>query len=408
MDGADAGAVAGAAMPSRPTAAVFPGSGASGNSTEPRDTLSGGTIPETTTPPVDEAGAAQADAVVDAGPSAASRKFCAWVGCGRQLPPDPAVYSKCGRCQQAFCCDRTCQKRHWGRGGHKEACAEPPCCTICLDGGDDPVPIQCGCACRGDGGLAHIACRAEVAARKQAGWHEGWNTCPTCGQRYTGAMRLGLARELADRMGTRRRDDYGRLAAAHNLGDALNHVGEFAEAADVMAGVLAARKRVYGKEHPISLQTATSLADTYSVQGKIAEAEELQDWVVEASRRVNGKEHPDTLLATACVASTYFRQGRFAEAEALQAEVLEASRRVLGAAHRDTLAAAINLAGMYNKQGKLAEAVVMSNDVLATSRRVLGAGHPDTCLAARNLAISYTEIGKGDEAAVLRALCNIE
>ena len=41
-------------------------------------------------------------------------------------------------------CDggRTCQKKHWRLGGHRQLCAEPPCCIICLEGGDDPLPMQ--------------------------------------------------------------------------------------------------------------------------------------------------------------------------------------------------------------------------------------------------------------------------
>ena len=76
-------------------------------------------------------------------------------------------------------------------------------------------------------------------------------------------MELGLAREAVARLGTRRRDDYGRLAPANNLGQALRLAGELAEAADVLAGVLAAAKRVYGKEHPNTLTTAGNLADTH-------------------------------------------------------------------------------------------------------------------------------------------------
>ena len=53
-------------------------------------------------------------------------------------------------------------------------------------GGDDPAPIQCGCGCRGDAGLTHVACRTEVAERQGERWHDGWHTCPTCGQEYTG------------------------------------------------------------------------------------------------------------------------------------------------------------------------------------------------------------------------------
>ena len=86
-----------------------------------------------------------------------------------------------------------------------------------------------------------------------------------------------------------------------------------AEAADVLAGALAAGKRVFGKEHPNTLLTAANLANTHHDQGRHAEAEGLQAWVLEASRRVNGKEHTHTLNATTNLAATYGRQGRHAE-----------------------------------------------------------------------------------------------
>ena len=352
---------AGGNAPAQPAAVGVPvASRAAGSSAEASASTSGAAGPTTTRGSSASPGAAEAAATTaDADPSAAaSRKFCDWAGCGRQLPADPAEYSKCGRCKQAFYCDRTCQKRHWGRGGHKEACAEPPCCTICLDGGDDPVPIQCGCACRGDGGLAHIACRAEVAARKEAGFHEGWHMCPTCGQQYTGAMELGLAREAVSRLRTRRRDDYDRLAAADNLGGALRCAGELAEAADVLAGVLAAAKRVCGKEHPSTLGAATNLAATCSDQGQLTEAAELQGWVLKASRRVNGKSHMDTHGATANLAATYARQpgqvcrGRGPRGRGAGGDAAGARRGAPGHAR-----AAISLAVTHKDQGKLAEAV---------------------------------------------------
>ena len=283
LAGADTGAGVGAVgavgptAPSQPAAVI-----ASGSSAEALVSPPGVATPTATVPPGSPASAPQpAGATADAGadPSAsaaASLKFCAWAGCGRQLPVDPAECSKCSRCKQAFCCGRRCQKGYWSRGGHREACAEPPCCTICLDGGDDPVPIQRGHGCRGDAGLAHAACRAEAAARKAGGVHVGWKTCPTCGQAYTGAMALGLARGLASRLSTRRRDDPQRLAAGENLGSALREAGGVSESADVLAGVLAAAKRVLGKEHPGTLTAGANLANTYYDQGKVAEAAELR------------------------------------------------------------------------------------------------------------------------------------
>ena len=56
---------------------------------------------------------------------------------------------------------------------------EDACCVICLD--SSPPPIQSGCACRGDAGLAHVACRVK-AAESQAPEKTGcvWWECQTC------------------------------------------------------------------------------------------------------------------------------------------------------------------------------------------------------------------------------------
>jgi hypothetical protein len=128
----------------------------------------------------------------------------------------------CGRCRDVKYCSTVCQKVHWKKGGHKQECipvgeasavqeptpaAERPAaeagarcggtcegtCIICLCD-DAPFPIQSGCACRGDAGLAHVECRAEAAAHRVANFNEfeGWSNCATCGQDFSGAMQMGL------------------------------------------------------------------------------------------------------------------------------------------------------------------------------------------------------------------------
>ena len=83
----------------------------------------------------------------------------------------------------------------------REMAADGGACIICLD--TSPPPIQSGCACRGDSGLAHIACLVRAAASQQAQrGSDGWRKCQTCKQDYTGAMQTGLAeawRDLAGR-----------------------------------------------------------------------------------------------------------------------------------------------------------------------------------------------------------------
>ena len=331
-------------------------------------------------------------------------RICAWAACGKRLPDAPAERKRCARCKQALYCGSACQKKHWREGGHREACKEPPCCTICLDGGDDPLPIQCGCGCRGDADLAHVACRVEVAARRGDWCHDGWLECTPCGQDYTGAMRLGLTQELDRRMRrTRHRDDRDRLGAALNFSAALRDAGHYARAEGIQVEVLAARERLHGEDHKDTICAATNLAVTYSRQGRVAEAAELQVRALETSGRVKGPEDPDTVNAKGNLAAMYLTLGRVAAAEGLQAEVLAAHERVHGMEHAHTLVAANNLALTHGSQGNFAAAEELQDRVLAVNSRVKGADHPDTLNAAGNLVTTYRSQGRLAAAGQLEA-----
>ena len=48
------------------------------------------------------------------------------------------------------------------------------CCFICLD--NEPPPVQAGCACRADTGLAHIGCMVTAAVSQAA--HRGVEGVP--------------------------------------------------------------------------------------------------------------------------------------------------------------------------------------------------------------------------------------
>ena len=382
------------APPPRAGAAVGGAGGTrtrSGGDTDraPLPTAANGASNSTTPAPAEEAAATAPPASIPSPPPPA--KTCSWAACGRELSADAAQNKRCSRCKSEFYCARACQKKHWGEGGHKDACEEPPCCNICLEGGDEPLPIQRGCACRGDAGLAHTACLAKANAHKADGFHQGWAECPTCGQWYTGAMQLVLARTLAHRMRLRHRNDRSlanlehRTLADERLGGALRVAGEHAEAISVQKRVISVTTRVLGKEHPSTLDAVGNLSATYYKQGRFAEAEELQVRVLEASKRVRTTEHPETLVSAGNLAATYSRQGRFAEAEKLETWVLEVRERERGKDHKCTLNAVNNLAVTYFNQGRLAEADALQVRVLEVSERVLGDQHPDTIRAADNL-----------------------
>jgi hypothetical protein len=187
-------------------------------------------------------------------------------------------------------------------------------CIVCLD--SDPPPIQSGCACRSDTGLAHVGCLIEKAVAQQP--HRGaavWWECQTCGQHFTGAIRTELAEAWWSRVCDEAEESAERLAAAGNLADTRRGQGQYAEAERIQWEVLGARRRLLGEEHPDTLTSAGNLASSLSDQGKHAEAERIHWEVLGASRRVLGEEHPSMLASAGHLAMSLWNQGKHAQAE---------------------------------------------------------------------------------------------
>ena len=108
--------------------------------------------------------------------------------------------------------------------------ADGGACIICLD--TSPPPIQSGCACRGDSGLAHIACLVRAAASQQAQRGSGvWRECQTCKQGYTGTMQTGLAEAWRSRVAGQAAESAERLQAESNLAVSLLNQEKNVEAA---------------------------------------------------------------------------------------------------------------------------------------------------------------------------------
>ncbi len=92
----------------------------------------------------------------------------------------------------------------------------------------ESAPIQSGCACRSDTGLAHVGCLIEKAVSQQS--HRGnaaWWECQTCGQPFTGAMRTGLVGAWWSRVCDEAEESEERLAAAGNLAVARESDGQY-------------------------------------------------------------------------------------------------------------------------------------------------------------------------------------
>ncbi len=205
--------------------------------------------------------------------------------------------------------------------------AEDAVCIICLD--SSPPPIQSGCGCRSDGGLAHVGCLVEKAVAQQP--HRGytvWWVCQTCGQRFTGAMGTGLGEAWWSRVCDEAEESCERLVAAGNLANCRIQEGKYMEAERMHRQQLRVRRRVLGDEHPSTLASANNLTASLLYQGKYAEAETISREVLGAQRRVLGEEHPDTLNSAGTLATSLSYQGKYSEAERINRELRGVQMRI--------------------------------------------------------------------------------
>ena len=286
-------------------------------------------------------------------------------------------------------------------------------CFVCLE--SVPAPTQSGCACRGDAGLAHVACLSRAASAKAG--ISAWDTCGTCTHPYTGETLMALARAWC--AGVAVESDEAHLAAAHMV-SVLGRQGHFAEAermsralrasvgarhgheseaarildmttakallfqgkhAEVERSAREAVERMrlsLGEEHAATMQMCQILAQALSFQEKHAEAERITLAVLEAMGRVYGTTHAHTLECGLCAPWVMWRAGKRAEAEGMQRAMLVLRAGVLGAEHPSSLSMRTGLAAMLAGQGKIDEATQTVRAALAVSRRVLGPDHPET------------------------------
>jgi len=264
----------------------------------------------------------------------------------------------------------------------KEVCSA---CTICLQ--SKPPPVQSGCACRSDSGLAHLACLVKYAVFKQAeGGTELWTYCQTCKQEFTGATRLGLAEAWWSRVCREPDENPARLLAAQNLASCCLDVARYADAEKLSLELYGVLRRTLGDDHRQTMASAYNLANALSFRGKLADAVQLHLTWHQVRRNTLGEDHPDTLISAWLLASFWAAQGHFASASDLYHQVLSAARRVHG--NHDPMTLRTASTGTYalalSKQGRSTESEKLLRELLSiqTRTRVLGSEHPEVRLTS--------------------------
>jgi tetratricopeptide (TPR) repeat protein len=274
------------------------------------------------------------------------------------------------------------------------ACTQPPAeCFICLEGHG---LLLRGCACRGSAGFVHLSCMVTAAQANGARWH----TCPTCEQRWTGRLKLAIARARYDLLVPRSAGADGEvLQAAMDLTWALRESCQLDEALKLGIKTLATARRTSGDEHVTTLTAMGILASVYGAVGDHAAALPLETHVLAVRRRLLGNDHHATLSTVTNLGVTHLQLGNHAAALPLIHEALEGGRRPRD--HPETLTSIGNLGTLYSSIGTYDLALPLVQEALDGRRRVLGDLHPDTLHSVGGLGILLCKMGDHTGAAEL-------
>jgi tetratricopeptide (TPR) repeat protein len=248
-------------------------------------------------------------------------------------------------------------------------------CTICLD--SEPKPIQKGCACRGDAGLAHLDCLIQAAAHMQtsSGSMDGWRECSTCHQIFNGEIARGLATELSRRSEENPDDLMDFLLAASSTSRTMLMASKFAEA-EVLCRKQLATLKLMGCDDFGASMVRQSLAVALDSQGRRTEAQAIFERVVADFTQEYGPDRESTLETTLGLAVNLNDQGKFDEAVAIYRDTLRRSIRTCGATSGFTAMCGVSLAMTLDSQDNKSEALSLCSVYMPILVRTYGPDHP--------------------------------
>lgn len=261
------------------------------------------------------------------------------------------------------------------RGRSKRSAFGAGACLICLE--TEPPPTQRGCACRGDAGLAHVAClakQAESAARR--GKVASWFTCDICNQKLTGAVRKHLALEWTRKA----QSPAHRLMAEFNLSLCSKESLDWSSALTAQTRVLASLDQIVPSDVADSLFLSPADLDAVSRAGFV-DTDEFYQFRVQLTQEL---------------ASSLGQTGQTAEAIRRLRTLLAWCRRAIGQSAESTLAVANELAAMLLDEGHAQESVDVLELVVDGLVSKHGARHKSTLIAKGNLATALSKLGTRD------------
>jgi len=210
------------------------------------------------------------------------------------------------------------------------------------------------------------------------------------------ALRAAKAREaaLSKLLGS---DGQEALRARAQVAQLLTTTGAYTAAEALHRDLLAARRLLFGGDHPEVGESLNDLGVSLYFQGKYDEAEAAYGEALEVRRRARGDAHMDVAQSSNNLAASYVARGRYEAAEPLYVQAMTTWKAALGPRNAEVAHALNNLGTLRRYQGDYRRAELLYRECLEIRREVLDPGSVEIGISLNNLASMLQ--ARGDYAA---------
>ncbi|MBX7220170.1 MAG: tetratricopeptide repeat protein [Blastocatellia bacterium] len=178
--------------------------------------------------------------------------------------------------------------------------------------------------------------------------------------------------------------------------------GDYQQAESMFLKVLAIREGVFGPENPFVADTLNSLGLLYDRAGNYPAAEKAYQRALAIREKALGPDHPDTSQSVNNVGTLYFAIGKYPQAELFFLRALAIREKAFGKIHNRTATTLNNLGTFYESRAEYDKAEKYFRQALEIRRQILPPTHPDLSTSLVNLGM--VSKGKGDAETALPLL----
>ncbi|MFQ5642416.1 MAG: tetratricopeptide repeat protein [Thiogranum sp.] len=203
---------------------------------------------------------------------------------------------------------------------------------------------------------------------------------------------------MIDRFRAGDRDATEIAGLLHGVAVFMTAIARYGEGEKLFREALDIRVQHFGREHGLSIESASSLAQLLYYRGDYSAAEPIYRFVLDTRSARDGEDHPGTAGAMSALARLYDHTGRYRESEQLARKALATQEKIYGKEHTACAAAMVTLAYALRHQGNFDDAEELNLEAVEIYKNRLGISHPDTAASINILSRFYYHKGNYDRA----------